>query len=422
MSDKLEWRKRHAVLLREPQWAGIAARENYKIRADLRPLFEAHPHSEELLFALEEQKLWREGCEFIARMTHRRAAVWWGYCCLLTLFEERKAVAEGRIVKKPDVPGLDKVKELAAQAGIKLGDPTGSLDDLDTFCKMPEFDIRKMLEDPPVPPQDETALDAAVAAVKGKADAIDALLPPEIAPVFAASKAKIDETYRTAFGKTADELLAEACTAAKAQPLTYTVDRTSDPSRQALLALPDQLEAMRQGVVNQLKGLFPEKYPKTPEAAKLLKAEADKISDDAVQAVWRWIVAPDERNTTLALAAGNAAAQLPEGLLAYTAAWSFGDLTPEGKQMIPVPPELPGTGLVSTLLMLALDQGGYRKAAERYELYFNLGLEVVYGKNLWPESVMEELSPHQQLAVESAATTSGATAGDDGSVYRKWTK
>ncbi len=421
MSDKLEWRKRHAILLRGPEWAGIAARENYKIRADLRPIFDANPYSEDLLFVLEERKLWREGCEFIARMTHRRAAVWWGYCCLLSLFEERKAVAEGRAVKKSDIPGLDKMKEIAAQAGIKLDGLDGSLDNLDDMCKVPEFDIRKMLEDPPVPPQDESALDAAVAAVKGKADAIDALLPPEIAPVFAASKAKIDETYRKAFGKTADELLSEALSFAKTQPLTYTVDRTSDPSRQALLALPDQLEAMRQNIIGQIKAAFPEKYPATPEAAKLLKAEADKISDDAVQSVWRWIVAPDERNTTLALAAGNAAAQLPEGMLAYTAAWSFGDLTPEGKQMIPVPPELPGTGLNSTLLMLALDPGGHRKMAERYELYFKLGLEVVYGKNLWPEAVMEELSPHQQLAVEGPAA-SGGTADGDGVAYRKWTK
>lgn len=83
MSDNLKWMNRHAVLLREPQWKDIATRENYKIRPDLQPLFDAHPDSMELLDVMAEKKLYREGCEFIARMIHRRAAVWWGYCCLL---------------------------------------------------------------------------------------------------------------------------------------------------------------------------------------------------------------------------------------------------------------------------------------------------------------------------------------------------
>ena len=52
MSDNLEWMNRHAVLLREPEWAGIAAKENYKIRPDLRPIFDAHPDSLELLDAM----------------------------------------------------------------------------------------------------------------------------------------------------------------------------------------------------------------------------------------------------------------------------------------------------------------------------------------------------------------------------------
>lgn len=107
MSDNLKWMNRHAVLLREPQWAGLAARENYRIRADLMPLFSAHPDSADLLEAFAERKLYREGCEFIARMAHRRAAVWWGYCCLLSLFEERQAVAAGRAAQKSPMDGLE---------------------------------------------------------------------------------------------------------------------------------------------------------------------------------------------------------------------------------------------------------------------------------------------------------------------------
>ena len=130
-----------------------------------------------------------------------------------------------------------------------------------------------------------------------------------------------------------------------------------------------------------------------------LKAEKKQQSDNALQAIWRWIVAPDERNTTLALEAGNIAAGTAEGLLAYVAAWSFGDFTPEGKQMIPVPPELPGTGLNSALLMMALDQGGELKMPERFEVYFKLGMEVVYGRLLWDEAVASETAPHTLIGM-----------------------
>ena len=64
---------------------------------------------------------------------------------------------------------------------------------------------------------------------------------------------------------------------------------------------------------------------------------------------------------------------------------------------VPVPPELPGTGLNSVLLMLALDQKGHLKMPERYERYFKLGMDVVFGKNLWTEAVSEKLSPHAKL-------------------------
>jgi len=420
MSDRLEWRNEHAVLLREPQWAGIAQRENYKIRADLRPLFEAHPDGADLLVALGERRLHREGCEFLARMMHRRAAVWWGYCCLLTLFAERAAVREGTAPTQPDEL-REMAEKLSRQTGIKFP-AAGMSENVDDFCKAPQVDYQAMLADYVPPPQDKSALMAAAQAVAAKADAIDALLPPSVLADFEASRASVIAGFEAAFGTTPAAAFDAANAAAQAGFVTYRVERAESPHLKDVLALPDKLETMRQGTVAQIKGAFPEKYPTTPEAAKLLKAEADRVSDEAVQAVWRWIVAPDERNTTLALAAGNAAGGLPEGMLAYTAAWSFGDLTPEGKQVIPVPPELPGTGLNSTFLMLALAEGGHRKMAERYELYFNLGLEVVYGKNLWPEAVMEDLSPHEQLAVENPTAGLGPAPEENAPSYRKWTK
>ena len=399
MSDDLKWRNRHAVLLREPVWKGIATRENYKIRADLRPLFEAHPDSLGVLDALAAEGLYREGCEFIARMTHRRAAVWWGYRCMLSLMEERAAVESGAVRREPDELEL-LVREAAAKAGVKL--PEGMMsppkdEDFDNFCKMPEFDIDKMLASPKPPPQDDTAIKAASEAVKGKADALRALVPPELSTVYGASYAKVDGAYAKAAGQSLSSAFDRAVALAGESPLTYEVRRADSPELKKIIGIADVLETRRKGIIAEIKAAFPEKYPVTPQAAMLLKADRKRLQDDAVQAVWRWIVSPDERNTTLAMAAGNAAAGTPEGLLAFVAAWSFGDLAPEGAQTVPVPPELPGTGLNAVLLEMALDKGGTRKMGERYELYFRAGMDVIFARDLWPDAVAEKDAPHVKI-------------------------
>ena len=397
MSDDLKWMNRHAVLLRDKAWAGIAAKENYKIRADLRPLFDAHPDSLELLGAMAERKLYREGCEFIARMTHRRAAVWWGYSCLLTILEERKQPqAKPRELEELELM-LDGVTK---EMGVKFPSLGSSMEDIDNFCKMPEIDLRKFLEIPPPPPQDNSALAAASSAVKGKLDAIDRLIPADVRTKFADSRQVLERIASAAMGMPSKSFYAAALERAKANPLTYSIDRTNAPLMQKLLRVRDMLETMRKGTIAQIKAAFPEKFPATPEAKLLLAADAKKRCDTAIQAVWRWIVSPDERNTTLAMEAGNAVPGTPEGLLAYTAAWSFGDLAPEGRVTVPVPPELPGTGLNAALLEMALDTDGTRKMGERYELYFKLGMDVIFARDLWPDAVSKERAPHAMIDAE----------------------
>lgn len=399
MSDNLKWMNRHAVLLREPQWKDIATRENYKIRPDLQPLFDAHPDSMELLDVMAEKKLYREGCEFIARMIHRRAAVWWGYCCLLDLFDEREEVKHTPIA----IDNLLKAAiELCQSVGIELPKMPMKLDDLDNFCKVPKVDFKKLLKDYDPPPQDNTAIAAASASIKKCTDRLESLIPSQVKEKVASSREKIVSRFVKQFGSSPEAILAEKKEFAAKNFVNYKVNRLDSPKLMTVLDLPKQIEERRQASINQIKAAFPEKYPATPEAKLLLEAAAKKKSDTAVQAIWRWIVSPDERNTTLAMEAGNGAPGTPEGILAYTAAWSFGDLAPEGKILVPVPPELPGTGLNSVLLMMAVDKDGYRKMPERFERYFKMGVDVVFGKNLWPESVSEELSPHAQLAAKWA--------------------
>ena len=154
-----------------------------------------------------------------------------------------------------------------------------------------------------------------------------------------------------------------------------------------------------------------------PEVSLQMMTDRKKRSDAAVQAVYRWVAAPDEVNSRLALECGNQAPGTPEGMLAYTAFWSFGDMAPEGKIIIPTPPELPGTGLNSALLMMAMAPGGTRKAPERYEVYFSLGMEVVLARNLWPDALTEVNAPHEAITGKSNPDSSQNIPKTE---YKRW--
>ena len=64
---------------------------------------------------------------------------------------------------------VELLNEVAARAGIKMPTaPTGSLKDIDSFCKAPEVDLKAVLTDYAPPPQDKSAILAASSAVKAK--------------------------------------------------------------------------------------------------------------------------------------------------------------------------------------------------------------------------------------------------------------
>jgi hypothetical protein len=92
---------------------------------------------------------------------------------------------------------------------------------------------------------------------------------------------------------------------------------------------------------------------------------------------------------------------------------------PAGDQVIPTPPGLAANGLDKVLLMCAVQQGGTRKIAERYEHYFNLGVDVLTGKDNWGESLAEGEAPHEE---PPAAPGEVKAAGEANAPppYKRW--
>lgn len=138
--------------------------------------------------------------------------------------------------------------------------------------------------------------------------------------------------------------------------------------------------------------------------------------------MYRWIVAPDEGNSKRCLDIGNECPDTPAGLLALSAFWASGTLMPGGEQIVPTPPGLAANGLCQVLLMCALHKGGARKLKERYELYFNLGVDVLSGRDNWAESLTQGKAPHETLSGAAPVETAveAPPVKGSGSAYKRW--
>jgi len=371
MSDKLKWMNRHFVLLRHKTLNDVCNIEGYRIRPDLLSFFTGKTDAEEIVWDFADAGRWKCACELLAYMAHRRAAVWWAYRCVLSLIEELQTV-----------PADDR-----------------DIDSIATSFEPVVPDFAKV-----EPPKGDTAqLEKALALIEESKSALNELkkaVKPEI-------MAEVEESIQYAF-----DIFKEANGIDPIEALKKALEFEKNPQpvdpKSPIFVASEQLEAQLQTVrketLDTIHSVIPPKVP----------AHEKKIRDDALQAVYRWIVSPDEVNAKKALDIGNECPDTPAGLLSLTAFWAGGNLMPDpdGDQVVPTPAGLAANGISQVLLMCALHKGGTRKLKERYEHYFNLGVEVLTGESNWEKSVAEGKPLH--------------SADDNGqqdflaSSYRRW--
>ncbi len=382
MSDKLEWMNRHFVLLRHKTLNDVCNIEGYKIRPDLLSLFADRTDAEEIVWKFADAERWKCACELMAYMAHRRAAVWWGYRCVLSLYEELQ-----------EVPAEDRdIDSIAASFEPTVPD----------FAKV----------EPPKP--DMTKVNKILGLIEeGKAalnEMKQAIKPEIMAEAEEALRYGFD-IFKQANGIDPMEALKKALEFEKTpQP----VDPNS-PIFKASDQLEAQLQTVRKETLDTIHAVLPPKVP----------AHQKQVSDDAMQAVYRWVVAPDEINSKKALDIGNECPDTPAGLLSLCAFWAGGNLTPDSEhdQVVPTPAGLAANGLTQVLLMCALHKGGTRKLKERYEHYFDLGVEVLTGQSNWDESLAAGEAPHgvetfSPVPSEKAAEQKADEAGPV--LYKRW--
>ena len=387
MSDKLNWMNRHFVLLRHKTLNDVCNVEGYKIRPDIQSFFDKKTDAEEIVWNFAGAGRWKCACELMAYMAHRRAAVWWAYQCLLSLNDELdKVPAEERDIDsiaasfEPTVPDFAKVE-------IPKGD---------------EEEIKKA--------QDQLAvLNREIAELREQVD-------PKMMKLVEDSMNYAFNLFKEQHGMTPMELLKMALDKRKGPP--QQVDPES-PIFKAADQLEAQLKTVRKETLDTIHAVIPPK----------VSAHEKKMHDEALQVVYRWIVSPDEINAKKALDIGNECSDTPAGMLSLCAFWAGGNLMPDPKkdQIVPTPSGLAANGICQVLLMCALHKGGTRKLKERYEHYFNLGVEVLTGKNNWEKSVVDNEVLHDMevptKTIEKDVISDKITTAENkpsSVVYKRW--
>ena len=273
MSDKLEWMNRHFVLLRHKTLNDVCKIEGYKIRPDIQSFFDGKTDAEEIVWNFADAGRWKCACELLSFMAHRRAAVWWAYRCVLSLYEElEKVPAEDRDIDSIATSFEPKIPDFA-----KIEPPKGD------------------------PAQLNKAL-AILEETKAALNELKKTVKPEIMAEAEESIQYAFEIFKEANGIDPMEALKKAIEIEKTpQPID-----PESPIFKAAEQLEAQLQTVRKETLDTIHAVIP---PKVPEHEK-------KMSDNAMQAVYRWIVSPDEINSQKALDVGNECPDTPAGLLA----------------------------------------------------------------------------------------------------------
>jgi hypothetical protein len=370
MADKLEWMNRHFVAVRYTGVSDIVTKENYKIRPDLAGLFAGVGSAEAMAFKLAEAGKWKDACELMTYLAHRRSAVWWVYRCVISLMEE--------ILVNP--AGERDIATIGAQMEPEV----------------PEF---AKVEVPKPDPEAMAKVDAVLADARAKAKQANALLDQNMLRFVEQAVEVGFQEFKRVHGIHPIDLLKQI--GAKLTQPRAQIDPAS-PIIVEAAKLKAQLAAVQKETVATIKAVLPPKVP----------AHQKQLSDSALAAAYRWIAAPNGENAQRCLDAGNQCPDQPGGLLSLSAFWSFGNLMPAGDQVIPTPPGLASNGLTQTLLMCALAPGGVRKVKERYAEYFRLGVEVLTGADNWEASLSDSKMPHEQLPDPDWSRASDKSAAD----------
>jgi len=372
MSDQLKWMNQHMVLLKYRTIGELVTSGGYKLPPKYADTVQNDLFVADFIKQLVDAGAVRPAVNVLAYAIHRRAGVWWGLCCMRDLAEELKEGIRRQAEQER------KARQEQENAAAAQAEEAKEKAEKEAALEKEAEERRKKLK------QDAAAGLAKLQEVKSK-------FTDEQKKIYAEVMQKVDaECVKVTGMPLQDFIQAMVSKDTGVPPKPEAAPKAPPPKPEAASKAPQKADGGDQEL--------------PPEMRQALK-------EKALTAVNSWVEAPTAEHSVQAEKIAALIDDEPEGMLARTAFWSFGNLSvaePDGTN-VPVPPGLAGNGLRTALLMAMLTEGGTCSPAERAEKYLAIGSEVVCGKNNWTVPGGSAAGAATAAAPESPEMT-----------YRKW--
>ena len=371
MSDQLNWMNQHLILLKYKTVEELVSQGGYELAPKYGPLCKPGMSVEDFMTALVQKNAIRDAASVLAYAIHRRAGVWWGVCCFRKLYVEL-AEAEKKQAEQAKIDAQKKEEEAAAAA-----------------------------EEAKAKAKEEEAQAAEAAAQEKKFTEMQEAAAKRIAEV----KSKFTPEQKKLYDEARARFDAECVKITGLPVMAFINDMVkkeaeSEAAKQSLKQKPEKKDAPPPAPPEAKADASDDPMP--PEMLAQLKRKAFEIA-------CKWVVDPSAENSVMADSIANQIEDEPEGMLARTAFWSYGNLAVAEKDgsNVPVPAGLAANGLRTALLMAMLTEGGLYSLPERAAQYLSLGIEIACGRNNWTAPEPENNAPSETTETREE-------------VYRKW--
>ena len=342
MSDQLKWMNQHMVLLKYRTIGELVTAGGYKLPPKYAVAAQSDLFVADFIKKLIDDGAVRPAMDVLAYAIHRRAGVWWGLCCMRSLVEELKEAAQ---LQAEQEKKARQEQEKAAAAQTEEAEKEA---EKEAAQKKEAEERRKQLKD-------------AAAAGLAKIQEVKSKFTDEQKKIYADVMKKVDDECVKVTGMPLQDFIQSMVAKDKGVPPKPEAAKAPSPA--------------------------PAPAPKADDAddSALPPGMRHMLKEKALAIVNSWVENPTAEHSVQAEKIAELIEDEPEGMLARTAFWSFGNLAvaePDGTN-VSVPPGLAGNGLRAALLMAMLAKGGTRSLPERAEQYISIGFEVVCGKNNW---------------------------------------
>lgn len=378
MSDNLKWMNQHMVLLKYQTMGELISQGGYELNPKYQPICNPEQPVQDFMNVLIRKNAMQAAIDVLAYAIHRRAGIWWGFCCIGELYKEL-AEGEKRKAEQEKEEARKEEQKKAAEAAAK------------------EAEQKKQEEEAKLAAEEEKMLQAEYLKAVEKFQNIGKDLEPDVKKEYDDAMKIIDEFLVKEIGMTLEAFVKDGM-----DEILAPEEPAPVPEKEA----PEELEPVPEG-----PPAAPEEEDKDTSDDPIPEEMVSAQKQKALEVIYRWVLEPSAKNSIDADKVTEMIDDTAEGMLAQSAFWSYGNiaLAENDGTNVPVPAGLAANGLRIAIMLMTIEDGGFQSSKKRAEQYLDLGMEIACGRHNWTSDA--EKQPKMEADTEPAEKIE---------IYKKW--